>query len=117
MNQQNTSALPVTGASPPDAKVALFRSLFRGREDVYAYRFESALSGRSGYQPACAHEWVRGLCEKPKVRCAQCGHRRFLPVTDAVVRAHLSGIDERGRPFVMGLYPLLTDEHCWWVAA
>jgi len=107
----------VTGASSPDAKVALFRSLFRGRDDVYASRFESARSGHSGYQPACAHEWVRGLCEKPRVRCAQCGNRRFLPVTDDVVRAHLSGLDGRGRPFVMGLYPLLTDEHCWWVAA
>ncbi|HRT28490.1 MAG TPA: DEAD/DEAH box helicase family protein [Kiritimatiellia bacterium] len=118
MLYESRAELPqVNRRSPPDAKIALFRSLFRGREDVYARRFESARSGRSGYQPACAHEWARGLCEKPKVRCAVCEHRRFLPVTDSVIRAHLSGRDEQGRPFVMGLYPLLVDEHCWLVAA
>ena len=39
--------------SPPEAKISLFRSLFRGREDVYPRRFESRMSGRSGYAPAC----------------------------------------------------------------
>ena len=70
--------------SSPEAKIALFRSLFRGREDVYPRRFESRKTGKSGYQPACANEWARGLCEKPKVKCADCPHRRFLPVTDEV---------------------------------
>jgi len=45
-------------------------------------RFESRKTGKSGYQPACANEWVRGLCEKPRVKCAECPSRRFLPVTD-----------------------------------
>lgn len=67
--------------SPPEAKIALFRSLFRGREDVYPRRFESRKTARSGYQPACANAWARGLCQKPKVKCAGCPHRRFLPVT------------------------------------
>ena len=58
--------------SPVDAKIALFRSLFRGRNDVYARRFESRKTGKSGYQPACANQWARGLCEKPKVRCSDC---------------------------------------------
>ena len=39
---------PVTNASPAAAKIALFRSLFRGREDVYPRRFESRKTGRSG---------------------------------------------------------------------
>jgi hypothetical protein len=56
--------------SSPEAKIALFRGLFRGREDVYPRRFESRKTGNSGYQPACANGWVRGLCEKPKVKCA-----------------------------------------------
>jgi hypothetical protein len=46
-----------------EAKIALFRSLFRGREDVYPRRFESRKTGKSGYAPACANEWVRGICE------------------------------------------------------
>jgi len=103
---------PTTNQSPSAAKVTLFRSLFRGREDVYPRRFESRKTGRAGYQPACANEWVRGVCEKPRIKCLECPNRRFLPVTDEVVRQHLSGLDDQGREFVMGLYPMLSDETC-----
>ena len=78
--------------SSSDEKIALFRSLFRGREDVYPRRFESRKTGKSGYAPACANEWVRGICEKPRVKCAECPNRRFLPVTDEVIRWHLTGL-------------------------
>ncbi len=103
--------------SPSKAKIALFRSLFRGREDVYPRRFESRKTGKSGYAPACANEWVRGICEKPRIKCAECPHRRFLPVTDDVVRWHLSGRDDAGQPFVAGVYPMLLDETCFFLAA
>jgi hypothetical protein len=63
-------------------QIALFRSLFRGREDVYPRRFESRKTGRSGYQPACGNEWVRGICEKPRIKCSECPHQHFLPVTE-----------------------------------
>lgn len=95
---------------------SLFRSLFRGREDIYARRFESRKTGRSGYAPACANEWVRGICEKPRIKCAECPHRRFLPMTDEVIRWHLSGANAEGKPFVAGIYPLLADDSCWFVA-
>jgi hypothetical protein len=88
----------VTSQSTPEAKIALFRSLFRGREDVYPRRFESRKAGKSGYAPACANEWVRGVCEKPRVKCADCPNRRFLAITDDVVHWHLSGIDGEGSP-------------------
>lgn len=107
----------VTARSSPDAKIALFRSLFRGREDVYPRRFESRRTGRSGYQPACANEWVRRACEKPRIKCAECPNRRLLPITDEVVRWHLSGRDHSGREFVMGIYPMLLDETCYFLAA
>ena len=103
--------------SSPEAKVALFRSLFRGRDDVYPRRFESRRTGKSGYQPACANEWAPGVCEKPKVKCAACPHRRFLPVTDDVIRWHLSGRDADSRDFVMGVFPMLPDETCFFLAA
>ncbi|HOW71012.1 MAG TPA: hypothetical protein PKY77_10460 [Phycisphaerae bacterium] len=90
--------------SSVEAKIVLFRSLFRGREDVYPRRFESRTTGKSGYQPACTNEWARGLCEKPRVKCAECPNRHFLPVTDEVVRWHLAGRDDNGREFVMGVY-------------
>ncbi|MFZ5831365.1 MAG: TOTE conflict system archaeo-eukaryotic primase domain-containing protein [Planctomycetota bacterium] len=103
--------------SSPGEKITLFRSLFRGREDVYPRRFESRKSGKRGYQPACANEWAAGICQKPKVKCSDCPHRRFFPVTDEVVRWHLSGQDDAGRDFVMGVYPMLGDETCFFLAA
>ena len=112
----NLISCPVDRTSSSQAKIALFRSLFRGRDDVYPRRFESRRTGRSGYAPACANEWVRGICEKPRIKCAECPNRRFLPVTDAVIRGHLSGVDPDGQPFVAGVYPLLRDETCFFLA-
>ena len=102
----------VHGGSPADSKIALFRSLFRGREDVYPRRFKSLRTGKSGYAPACANEWRPGVCEKPRIKCAVCPNRQFLPVTDDVVRWHLTGADGAGAPFTMGLYPMRLDETC-----
>lgn len=107
---------PVNHGSPSQAKIVLFRSLFRGRHDVYPRRFESRKTGRSGYAPACANEWVRGICEKPRIKCADCPHRRFLPVTDDVIRWHLSGQDPDGQSFVAGVYPLFQDDTCCFLA-
>ena len=65
-----------------EEKIAIFRRLFHGRQDVYPRRFESKKSGKSGYQPACANEWRRGICNKPKIKCGICSSRQYLPVTD-----------------------------------
>src|SRR6201988_2395407 len=100
----------VDRTSSSEDKIALFRSLFRGREDVYPRRFESRKTGKSGYAPACSNEWGRGICEKPRIKGAECRHRRFVPVPDDVIRWHLSGEDEQRQPFVAGVYPLLLDE-------
>jgi superfamily II DNA or RNA helicase len=102
--------------SLPAVKIGLFRSLFRGRTDVYPVRFESRKTGKTGYAPACANEWVRGVCEKPKIKCADCPSRCFLPVTDEVIRWHLSGRTEQGQDFVIGVYPMLQDEACYFLA-
>jgi superfamily II DNA or RNA helicase/very-short-patch-repair endonuclease len=120
MQPESARSIPnppqVTNASSPAEKIALFRSLFRGREDVYPRRFESRKTNKAGYAPACSNEWVRGICEKPKIKCAECPHRRFLPVTDEVIRWHLSGRDGLGRDFVLGVYPMLLDETCLFLA-
>jgi hypothetical protein len=73
----------VNQQSPPEEKIALFRSLFRGRDDVYPRRFESRKTGKSGYSPACANEWVRGLCDRRATKCMDCPSRRFPPPTAA----------------------------------
>src|SRR4030066_122497 len=97
--------------STTEEKVALFRSLFRGREDVFPKLWENAKTRRKGYAPACSNEWVRGVCEKPRVKCGKCSQRAFLPVTDQVVLDHLQG------RHVIGVYPLLPDETCFFLAA
>jgi superfamily II DNA or RNA helicase/very-short-patch-repair endonuclease len=109
-------AVAVSHHSASGDKIALFRSLFRGREDVYARRFESRKTGKAGYSPVCGNEWVQGVCEKPRIKCADCPHQRFFPVGDEVVRCHLSGHDSNGRDFVAGVYPMLLDETCFFLA-
>jgi superfamily II DNA or RNA helicase len=90
-----------------DKRIQLFRALFRGRDDVYAVRWENK-KGKSGYSPACAHEWNPMICKKPGGRCTDCN---YLPLTDDVVRAHLLGQK------TIGIYPMLSDETCWFLAA
>lgn len=92
-------------------KLVLFRRLFRGRDDVYAVRWESKATGKSGYAPACANEWRPGICEKPRIKCSDCGHRKLSPLIDAVLYAHLAG-DQ-----TIGVYPLLEDDSCHFLAA
>jgi hypothetical protein len=106
----SVSDAPVTNASCPAAKIALFRSLFRGRGDVFPKRWENPKTGKAGYAPACANEWVPRICGKPKAKCADCPNRAFLSVTNEAIDGHV-----RGRHTV-GVYPMLEDETCWFLA-
>lgn len=115
----HSTSSPVTQYSSNAEKIRLFRNLFRGREDVYPKRWENSKTGKSGYLPVCGNEWKSGLCEKPRIKCGECSHRSFLPVTDQVIQNHLSGNDpnkNHAADFVIGVYPMLTDEHCWFIA-
>ena len=85
-------------------KVVLFRRLFRGRNDVYPIRWESKSTGKYGYAPACANEWRAGVCEKPRIKCGDCGNRLLIPLSDDVIYDHLAG------EHTVGVYPLLTDD-------
>lgn len=100
-----------TGPTTPNEKIALFRRLFRGRTDVFPRRWENAKTGRKGYAPACSNEWVRGVCEKPRVKCGECPHQAFIAVGDREFLDHLQG------RHVMGVYALLEDETCHFLAA
>jgi hypothetical protein len=101
---------PETSRLSTDEKVALFRRLFRGRMDVYPFRWESKTTGKSGYAPACANEWRTGVCEKPRIKCGDCGNRRLIPLSDAVIYGHLVG------EHTVGVYPLLEDDSCYFLA-
>ena len=107
---ENTSPFDSSSLSPTD-KVNLFLRLFRGRDDVYPKRWQNQKSGKNGYSPTCANEWVRGVCEKPRVKCGECPNQAFLSVTNEAILNHLKG------RHVMGVYPMLSDETCWFLAA
>ena len=104
-------AAPVDKDERARKRVALFRSLFRGREDVYAQRWES-VDGRSGYAPAAIKDWKAINKSRPEDRKkVDQTTRKFLPVSDAVIGNHLLGKE------TVGVYPLLPDETCWFLAA
>jgi hypothetical protein len=88
----------------------LFRSLFRGRDDVYALRWDGR-NGNSGYSPAGPREWDHTTSARSKRRPGEVINRTFFPVTDTVIRDHLVG------RHTVGIYPLLPDETCYFVAA
>jgi hypothetical protein len=120
-NKSSAAHVPSASTMSNADKVALFRSRFRGREDIFPRRWENAKTGKSGYSPACANEWVRGICEKPRIKCMECPNQAFIPVSDDIVRSHLQGRDsanpKRTDSFVAGVYPLMPDETCWFLVA
>ena len=91
-------------------KVSLFLRLFRGRDEVFPRLWSNPKTGKKGYAPACSNEWVRVVCEKPRVRCGECPNQAFVSVSQKVILDHLQG------RHVIGCYPLLRDETCWFLA-
>src|SRR5450759_1050078 len=107
-NTNVRTSAAVTVDSRPELKVSLFKDLFRGRDDVYAVRWEGK-SGKTGYSPAGIREWVQAastkLGQKKSFR-----HSKLFPLTENVIRDHLLGKQ------TIGVYPLLQDDTCWLVA-
>lgn len=91
-------------------KVALFQSLFAGRADVFAKHWRNPKTGKKGYAPACNNEWIPGVCGKPRIKCGECPNQAFIPVSARVIADHLQG------RHVAGVYPLLEDETCRFLA-
>ena len=102
--------------SSPEDKIALFRSLFKGREDVFARRWYSKTTDKSGYQPVCENEWDEKMCDKKMYKCSSCPNRKLVALTDKDIYKHLSGKDLYGRD-VIGIYPMLQDETCCFLCA
>ncbi len=104
-SSRENSRSGVPGPPDPNEKIRLFMSLFQGRKDVYARRWQSR-TGRSGYAPVCLNEWKSGLCRKPAGKCADCSHPAYEALDEKVIESHLRG------QIVAGLYPLCQDETC-----
>ena len=92
--------LPRTPLTTPEERIALFMRLFRCRDDVFPKMWENQKKGTRGYSPACSAEWVRGICDKPRIRCSECQNRAFIPFDESVIRGHLEG------SFTVGTYTI-----------
>ena len=91
--------LDVSRKSDTFLKIRLFMSLFKGRDDVYAKRWENKSKGTSGYTPVCLNQWQPGLCGKPRISCSKCEHKLYEPLDEGVIEKHLRG-----------------GYHCWYLS-
>ena len=98
--------------STPEEKIELFLSLFIGRDDVFAKRWENPKKGISGYVPVCNH--ARGsVCPKTgggKMKCGECPNQNFVRYDAATIEKHLTG------QLTVGIYPMFPDETCRFLA-
>ncbi len=113
VNTDEVATSGLTAKSETKDKIRFFLSLFRGREDVHAKRWENRIKRTFGYAPVCRNEWMAGLCSKPKGSCGGCASKAYTPTDEAVIEDHLRGLNDA----VVGIYPMLPDETCWFLAA
>ena len=106
----NDSLLGINNKSDSTLKIKLFMSLFKGRNDVYATRWENKKKATSGYAPVCLNQWQVGLCGKPKISCTKCPNKLYAVLNEHVIEDHLRG------NIIAGIYPMLPDETCYFLA-
>jgi len=99
----------INNFSSINEKIFLFMSLFKGRNDVYAKKWQNK-KGFSGYSPHCMNEWTPGICNKPRIKCSSCNQQRYFPLDEAAVEKHLRG------EMIIGIYPMTLDETCHFLA-
>ena len=105
--------LPLGKGTPGtnEEKIELFLSLFGARRSVYPKLWINLKKGSKGYSPACSNEWVRGVCEKPRVKCSDCPNQNFPPLDHSAIHSHLTGRQ------TIGTYAIREDDSCIFLAA
>lgn len=93
-----------------DNKIDIYRSLFKGREDVFAIHWQSG--NKSGYMPACQYDpFVYKLHKMKGGLWKDFKDKTYLPYSDHQLIKHLNG--EK----LIGIYPLMKDNTSWFIAA
>ena len=91
-------------------QLQLFKSLFKGREDVFAIRWEKG--NKSGYMPAYFFDSYMYRAHKISGGTFQnFTDKKYLPLTEIEIEKHLNG------EHLIGIYPLLTDNTSWFIVA
>lgn len=111
--EETLQVLPLAESAPQSSeeKISLFLSLFVTRRSVYPRLWNNPKSGRKGYSPVCRNEWVRGICEKPRIKCSECNHQNFPQLDRSAVHDHLTGKQ------TIGTYAIKEDGTCCFLAA
>lgn len=107
---ENKEKIEKEKAISSEEKIQIFMNAFKGRTDLYAKRWTSNKTGKSGYSPVCKNEFSLCKCDKPRVKCSECPYRELLPLTEDVVKKHLKG------KITIGIYPLLPGDLCNFLA-
>jgi superfamily II DNA or RNA helicase len=107
--EKSNSSGRIDKFSSTDKKMDLYLSLFRGRTDVYAKRWQNK-AGISGYSPVCLNEWKNNICGKSHGKCSSCAYKLYQPFGNNVIEDHLTG------NIIAGIYPLISDETCYFLA-
>ena len=110
--KENDSPFTTNKNSGPAEKVKLYMALFRGRNDVYAKRWENSKKGTAGYSPVCGNEWKPAICQKPKISCSECKNKDYIALNEGIVEDHLRGRNNH----IAGVYPMLMNETCYFLA-
>ena len=82
-------ALSQTPKSPQD-KIKLFHRLFVCRTSVFPKLWINQNKNTKGYSPACNNEWIRGVCNKPRIKCSDCNNQNFIPLNEHIINDHLT---------------------------
>jgi len=91
-------------------QIPLIKSTFKGREDVFAIRWEKG--NKSGYMPAYFYEPYMYRTHKMKGGTFQnYKDKTYLQLSDKEIAKHLNGEQQ------IGVYPLLIDNTSWFLVA
>jgi hypothetical protein len=77
---------------------------------VYAVRWESVERGTHGYMPDCSNQFVKSVCQIKTTKCGECPNQAFKSLDELAITRHLRGQS------TIGVYPLLLDGTCWFLA-
>jgi superfamily II DNA or RNA helicase len=91
-------------------QILLIKPIFKGREDVFAVRWEKG--NKSGYMPAYDYDpYMYRLHKNSGGSFSDYKDKTYKPLTDGALAKHLNG-----EQFI-GIYPLLKDNTTWFLAA
>lgn len=107
--QKEEKEIKQLSLSSTKEKIDLYKSYFRGRDDVFAFKYISK-DGKKGYITSCKNRPnITGYCSKNK-GCNSCPYKEDLELSDDLLIKHFKG------EISLGIYPIIDNDYCYFVA-